>query len=283
MAFLSYFKKKDVSPIGELPPLPQELSNKIIANKIITFWSSKGGTGKTSVALNTCAYIAKATGKRIVLIDVDEFGDTGLSAGYDDALANMPRPEHLLKNYDSIHSFEDLIPFLVREPKTGFFMLMSPENFNESFKLSVDDYKKIVKLLKQYFEIIAFDCGDKLFDDYTRFALLNANVLTVVADQGKPTLENLAEVLSEFSNPGSGIGKNKILMVINKYRDNVGMPIERLQRWFSPFVSLIVPINAMDKEFLQTLNKGEVFILSTNNKTIKQQYLEIVFAILSKL
>ena len=282
MSFLSIFNKKTLKA-GELIEIDPNLAQKIICGKVITFWSSKGGTGKTSVALNTCAYLTKTTGKRIVLIDVDEFGDTALSAGYENSLMKMPRPEQLLRDINKIKSFEDLKEYLIVEPNSGFYILSSPANFTDKAPLTSADYDTLVNFLKQYFDIIGFDCGDKLFDDYTRFALLNADVLTVVADQGKPTLQNLVEVLKEFTNPSSGIGKNKMIMVINKYRDNVGMPIDKLEKWFAPLVSSVIPISAMDKEFLRTLNKGEVFILKTNSLDVKQQYSKLTTEILKKL
>ena len=282
MAFKDLLSNKKL-PVGELPSLPDFFMKTPHPPKIITFWSSKGGTGKTTVALNTCAYLATEGKRRIVLIDIDEFGDTGLSSGLEEKYkGHPPRPEDLLPNLTTIKTFEDVEPFLIKEDRTGMYLLSSPKTFERDFKMSVEGYKKIVTLLANFFNIIAFDCGDRLYDDYTRFALLNSNVIIVVADQGKPTLANLSEVLEEFANPSSGIGKDKMVMIVNKFREKVGMPITKISEWFGKAVSCILPITALDKDFLKTLNQGDIFLLKTSSMEIKNQYKDLAIKILEK-
>lgn len=269
--------------VGELYPLEDKFLKTPHSPKIITFWSSKGGTGKTSVAMNTCAYLSSVGKRKVLLIDIDEFGDTGFSSGLDSRYDGKPIfPEDLISNLNNINSFEEFSTFLVKEETSGFYMLMSPKSFDDLLKPSLEDYQKIVLAAAKYFNVIAFDCGDKLYDDYTKFALTNCNVLIAIADQGKPTLQNLSDVLVEFANPASGIGKNKIIMVVNKYREKVGMPLEEISHWFSKVVFSILPINALDKEFVANLNKGKIFIFQTSSKEIKKQYKDLSNLILSK-
>jgi pilus assembly protein CpaE len=283
MGFMDLFSNKKTSPVGHLPDISNPALSQPHAPKIITFWSSKGGTGKTSVALNVCAYLQSSAQRRVVLIDIDEFGDTGLSAGLEEQYHGAPpRPEDLIPNAASIASFQDLERFLIKEPTTGFYMLMSPKTRDPAFKPTLDGYKKIVSVLARYFDVIAFDCGDRLFDDYTRFALLNCQALVIIVDQGKPTLTNISEVLLEFANPGSGIGKDKMIMVVNKFRDGVGMPMSKVREWFGAAVSTILPIAAVDKDFLRSLNRGDIFILKTESLEIKNQYRDITVSVLEK-
>ena len=47
--------------------------------EVITVFSTKGGVGKTTVAVNTAIGLAQKTGKRVAVMDLDlQFGDVGL-------------------------------------------------------------------------------------------------------------------------------------------------------------------------------------------------------------
>lgn len=49
----------------------------------IAFINEKGGTGKTTLAVNTAAWLAQRRGKRVLLVDLDTQGHAGKSLGLD--------------------------------------------------------------------------------------------------------------------------------------------------------------------------------------------------------
>ena len=52
------------------------------AGRIVTVFSPKGGTGKTVIATNLAAAVAKQEGKRVLLLDLDlQFGDAAIMLG----------------------------------------------------------------------------------------------------------------------------------------------------------------------------------------------------------
>ena len=269
---------------NQLPSIPEEvLPDNLKRPYILTFWASKGGTGKTTVALNTCAYISSLSNLRVILVDVDEFGDTGLSMGMSSSSnAALPTIDDFINHMSSMKSFEDVSPFVVKEISTNLHILLTSENSSNAQKPTKTDYQNVIKILQQHFDIIAFDCGDKLYDDYTILAIGKADFIIMVVDQGFPTLSHMSKIVTEFSQPESGIGKDKLIMVVNKYQKNVGMNINEIGSWFESGISSIHAIPALFFESMKTLNQGELIIL-THNTEVKQAYNRIVSDILRKI
>src|SRR5690349_21178057 len=55
----------------------------------IAFINEKGGTGKTTLAVNTAAWLARESGLRVLLVDLDTQGHAGKSLGVD--VRTLPR------------------------------------------------------------------------------------------------------------------------------------------------------------------------------------------------
>jgi chromosome partitioning protein len=72
----------------------------------IAFINEKGGTGKTTLAVNTAAWLAQEAGLRVLLVDMDTQGHAGKSLGVD--VRTLPRNVfHLLT--DSSVRLEDVV------------------------------------------------------------------------------------------------------------------------------------------------------------------------------
>jgi cellulose biosynthesis protein BcsQ len=269
---------------NKLPNFPAGLiPEKVTRSHVFTFWGTKGGVGKTTVALNTGAYISAITDLRVITVDMDEFGDIGLSIGADmkRGTTKLPTATDFVANLDSMKTFGDLAPFILRENNTGLYVMTASENASNPRRLSKAQYQEIVRVLKQHFDVIIFDCGVSLYNDYTRFALAAADAIFMVVDQGYPTLHQMSNVIHEFSQEGSGIGRSKLVLVVNKCLKGNGMPLKNIQEWFDPGVSAMKTIPFWSNS-LKTLNSGDFAILA-ESMPLKEAYREVASEVLRRM
>lgn len=259
------FKPKKIR--GLLPIDKNAMPNVIRRPFIITFWAPKGGTGKTTTAMNVCAYISSLTDLKTVLVDMDEFGDTGLSMNLEEQIAqadpnhHVPTIDDFIANIPNMQTFDDVEPWVIVERKTNMYIMLTSENSTNLQRPPIDQYERALDTMKQHFQVIAFDCGP-FFDEYTKFALQSSDVVVLVTDQGFPTLAHVTQVINDFTRPESGIGKERLVLVVNKYRKKVGADIGQLTYWFADTVSAMHVIPAADDLFVQKLNRGELIIFS---------------------
>ena len=145
--------------------------------KTIIVFGTKGGTGKTFLAVNLAVSLAKDRKKKVALVDLDleAVGDMYRSISINPKVAAVElaslkkedREKQDIKNYISHHaeSGVDFLPAVLRPAQVGY----------------VDDYlvKKIFDDLKPYYDYIIADAG-RTFTDSLVSALNYANLVILL-------------------------------------------------------------------------------------------------------
>ena len=185
-------------------------------SKAIAICNQKGGVGKTTTAVNLCAYLA-AMGKRTLLIDLDAQGNATIASGidrtnltrtcYDVLVDGTPADEAIVKSaaepFDIIPSSIDLAGAEIRLSQLGE---------RESI------LRRLVDAWRERYDAIVFDCPPSL-------GLLTVNAL-VAADhalipvqceylalEGLTSLLQAIELVKQSHNPGLSIGGIVLTMV----------------------------------------------------------------------
>jgi len=141
--------------------------------KIITFFAPKGGAGKSVIAANIVAGIAKLTKKSVLLLDLDlQFGDLAFMLG----LKGKKTIADVVEADPS--NPEDLKKFLTDHP-LGFSVLPSPIKPEQSEMVNSNHLRKIVKIAQKAFDYIVIDTHS-LFQDLTINALDVSDLICLV-------------------------------------------------------------------------------------------------------
>jgi len=173
---------------------------------LFVFFGVKGGVGVTTIATNFALLLARESGKRTLLIDLDvPLGDIGLNLGLAgkystvDALENATR---LDANFLStlLRKFEDNVSVLAAP---GHFMTMDVNN------RAID---KLVAVATQEFDYVVVDSGSRLNFIETDLYKLAATVY-MVTQTGIPELRNANRLINQFP-----AGAHPVLqVVVNRY------------------------------------------------------------------
>lgn len=179
---------------------------KKVGGKLFVFFGAKGGSGVTTLASNFGVLLARESGQKTLLIDLDlPLGDAaltlGISAQYStvDALQNAGRLD------------SNFLSKLLRSYSPGLSVLCAPGKFVK-MEASKDAIDRLVSVARQEFDYVVVDSGSRL--DLTSTTLFEeAAVLYLVTQVSVPELRNSNRLISEFfAREGS-----KVEVVLNRY------------------------------------------------------------------
>src|SRR5581483_6190165 len=136
-----------VIPLPVAPAVPTQA-------RVFTVSSATGGCGKTFLATNMALFLARHTGKRVVLVDLDlQFGEV--------STALRLRPNYTI--YDDLHRDDDdfefgdhLDEFLVTH-EGGFSVLAAPKDPAEADRVGPADVTRILDVLRSHCDYLVVD------------------------------------------------------------------------------------------------------------------------------
>ncbi len=186
--------------------------------KVYTFLNTKGGSGATTVAVNTAINLQKISGS-CALIDLAPLGHAALhlnvrpSFTIADVARNLQRLDHAL-----------LESYMTRGP--GGLQLLAGVTELITEDLLSSDLARLFDTLVSNFKYVVVDASSRL-DRFIKLVCdLSDNVLLVA----QPDVTSLwsASKLQDFV--GDNIGENRVRLVINRYRKIPGLTDADIER-----------------------------------------------------
>ena len=136
-------------------PVPGPSAADETANgRIIVFCAPKGGTGRTTMAINTAVSLRKATRMPVVLVDADYAApalDVALNLQGERTITDLlPRMSRLDK---------ELVLGVLAEHVSGIQVLLAPPPADLSKPISLPQVQQVLSLLKRMFPWVIVDLG----------------------------------------------------------------------------------------------------------------------------
>jgi pilus assembly protein CpaE len=234
---------------------PEVFSDEQTA-EIITFFSTKGGVGRTTLAVNLAANLA-TRGKQVLLVDASlQFGDVAITL-------NQPIKKSIANIIDAEEITIGEIEKNLVKHESGLDLLLAPKEPAMAEAIKSEHLVEIINLIKSSYHYIIFDLPPSITDKELTI-LDKSDLVLLVATLEISSLKNTKICLKTFSD--INFDTSKIKLILNKEIPNVGIGKQDLEAGLSIPVYATVP---MESEIAQrSLNHGEAFVLKASSSAI---------------
>ncbi|MGA7219138.1 MAG: cellulose synthase operon protein YhjQ/BcsQ [Candidatus Sulfotelmatobacter sp.] len=186
--------------------------------RIFTFLSAKGGAGATTAAVNTAVALQQTHGS-VVLVDFAPVGHAHLhlnvrpSFGVPDALENLHRLD------------ASLLDGLMTTSKDGLHLLAGPQQPYHSVPTPAE-LARLFDLLVNHYRFVVVDTSSRL-DSTARLLSDLSNAVLMVAQTDVVSLWSAGRIHAFLE---EGAGRNRLRMVLNRYKKIPGFTDEDIER-----------------------------------------------------
>lgn len=227
------------------------------ASKIIAVYSNKGGIGKTTVAVNLAAEIARTTGDKTALVDLNlQLGDVSTFLNLNPTFDVSYVINNLMEKKE-----DALIKAFEQYKNTNLYVLSDPNYIEQSECITPQKIEKLFSSLKKAFPFIVVDLSSNIDENSLKILDISDLILftTIV---NIPAIRNAQRCLNLFKS--RRYLQDKVKVVLNRYMENDEIKLEDIETTLGEKVYLKIPNNYFS--IMEAINKGvTVSEVSTNS------------------
>ena len=219
--------------------------------RIVTVFCPKGGTGKTVMATNLSAALAKYHGKRTLLLDLDlQFGDAAIMLGIE--------PDKTIQDLVTAPGEldpEKLAGYTTRHA-SGLDVLPAPVRPEDAELVTEQKLTRLLEVAKQSYDAIVVDTSP-FFHGPMLATLDRTDELLLLCGLDVPTIKNVRlsiQTLELLSFP-----PDRVQVVLNRANSNVGMKRAEVEAALETKVRFEIP---SDRAVPLAVNRGNPAVLS---------------------
>ena len=249
---------------------PRELEKgRASTGRILAFYGAKGGTGTTSLAINTAIALHRAASRSVVLVDGNlQFGDhrVFLDLGKDRrGIVEAVSEENL--NPDALRRV------IVRH-ETGVALLLAPPAPETAELVTPDAMVTVLRELEPMFDYIVVDC-DRRLDETTLQIFDISDTVFVVMTADLLSLKNTSLVLDMARN--LGYHRDKVQLVLNRSGSLTGVNVRHAESVLKQRIQYEIPND--HRAASAALNQGAPFVMDKNESLLSKAVLDFARAI----
>lgn len=247
-----------IQEAGPVEPNPKTGSQTAGLARVFTVASASGGSGKTVVATNLATYLVKATGGKVLLIDLDlQFGEVAPSLHL--------HPKRTIE--DLAKDPEDLPEALV-DHACGFKTLCAPNDPLAGERISTDEISAIFDVARRQFDYIVVDTPPSL-NEVSLIAFDHSEKLVITANMDVPSLKNMRrflETMEQLDVPAS-----RSVLVVNRLDTGLGIDLKGVTQLFPQGFLAVLPVA---KEVPWATNMGVPMLHGNPKAEVSRQLAE---------
>jgi pilus assembly protein CpaE len=237
----------------------------VTQGQIITIYSPKGGTGRTTIATNLAISLFSEN-TSVILVDGNlQFGDVAVFMNEQGKFS----VNDLASRADELDT-EVVENVIVKHAQSGIKILPAPFRPENAESVTGDQFGKVLKFLRQMYSYVIVDTSSAL-TDITLSAIDASDIIILITTQDIPAIKNsrlfldLADVL--------GIERRRILFVMNRYDKRIGITAEKVSDNFKHEIVATIPYE--ERVVVPSVNRGLPFIMSNKTTPVARSILAL--------
>jgi pilus assembly protein CpaE len=220
--------------------------------RVVSVFCTKGGTGKSVVAINLAVALAKRTIQPVVLVDADlQFGDV--------ALMLQLQPTHTIAEAVQAGDRLDgamLENLLLRHPPSGLLVLAAPTEPSSADQIGRADIARILDILRERCAYVVVDTSAN-FAEVTLAAIESSDDILVMAGLDVMSLKSARIGLQTMR--VLGIPFSRVKFVLNRANTRVGLTEADAERALQLKIDAALPSDILVAE---SVNRGVPVVTS---------------------
>ncbi len=245
----------------------------LLEGKVVTVYSPKGGTGCTTIAANLAIALHNED-TRVVLIDANlQYGDVAMffnEQGKNTILDIAPRVDEL--------DAETVEEIMIKHQASGIHILAAPQRPEQAEKLSVDQFAKVLKYLRQLYAYVVVDTCS-ILTDIVLAAIDDSDAIILVTTQDIPAIKNARLFLDLLVT--MGIDREHIVFVMNRFDKRIGITPDRVGDNLKQKVAAVIPLD--ERVVIPAVNRGVPFMLDNRAQPVAKGIFAVAEALRSQL
>ena len=236
--------------------------SKHAEGQVVSFYGSKGGVGKSVLAMNSAVLLSQREKVKVILLDMDlQFGDVGM-------LMNVkPKStifDALTKADEDIH---DQIANSILKHSDQLDVLLAPKRPDQAEGIQAEDIKRLIAWLKTQYTYVIVDLGTN-YSEVSLSTLDDSDLVFYVSTPDMLSIKNTRLGLDVMRSLDYSF--EKILLVINRWTGKEKIKESDIERALG--IKVTSKISDEKKHMLEMINRGDP--IASEKKMKKSKFMK---------
>jgi pilus assembly protein CpaE len=236
------------------------------SGQVVTFFSPKGGVGRTTLAVNFAVAAKAELGKKVALVDGGlQFGDVGVLLNLNpknQSIADVAR-EMATGDLDTLET-------TLVDHSTGVRVLMAPPSPEMAELVGPDHVSKIVNELRRTHDLVVVDCSP-LLQDVTLAFLDQSDIVLTVLTLEITNIKNIRQFLALVEQ--LGYPEDKVQLLLNRADSGYGIRLHDVESSIGRKISHSVVSDG--RTVVYALNRGVPFVVAARQARVSEDVVKL--------